>query len=125
MEQAQQECLAGHFLIKELGVHRLRHPEMIRTLLTLRVQGWIGTLGLGIDHELFGQSAPAVKLRRQPGPLEGLAVENHLKKLGETQAKPSALMARTRTREPAYRAAGAESPRGRDRGREPLDAAPV
>jgi hypothetical protein len=49
----------------------------------LRVQGWIGNLALLIDHELFGQSGPAVTLRRRHGPIEGLAVEDRLKKLGE------------------------------------------
>lgn len=112
-EQAQREYLPGNFLIRELGAQRLLHPEMIATLLTLRqslladlkattaadmmlvdlailgyynalrVQGWIGNLSLWIEHELFGQAAPAVKLRRQHGPIEGLAVEESLKRLGE------------------------------------------
>jgi hypothetical protein len=49
----------------------------------LRFQGWIGSLALWTEHELFGQAAPSVKLRRQHGPIEGLAVEERLKKLGE------------------------------------------
>ena len=37
------------------------------------------------EHDLFGQAAPAVELRGQYGPaVEGLAVEDRLKKLGET-----------------------------------------
>ena len=36
------------------------------------------------SHELFAQPAPAVKLRGQHGPaVEGFAVEERLKKLGE------------------------------------------
>ena len=109
--QAWEEYLAG--LINELGAERLLHPKMIATLLdlrrslladlrattaadtmlvdlailgyynSLRIQGWIGNLSLWIEHELFGQVAPAVKLRRQHGPIEGLAVEESLKRLGE------------------------------------------
>jgi hypothetical protein len=111
--EAREEYLTGAFLIKELGAERLLHPKMVATLLSLRrslladlkattaadmmlvdlavlgyynalrVQGWIGNLSLWVEHELFGQSAPAVKLRRQHGPFEGLAVEESLKRLGE------------------------------------------
>jgi hypothetical protein len=111
--EAREEYLAGTFLIKELGAERLLHPRMIATLLglrqslladlrattaadrmlvdlallgyynALRVQGWIGNLALLIEHELFGQPGPAVTLRRQHGPVEDLAVEDSLKKLGE------------------------------------------
>jgi hypothetical protein len=112
-EEARADYQSGRFLIKELGAQRLLHPEMIATLLdlrrglladlkatstadamlldlavlayynALRVQGWIGNLALHIEHELFGQSAPSVKLKAQHGPVEGLAVEERLKRLGE------------------------------------------
>jgi hypothetical protein len=50
---------------------------------SLRIQGSIGNLSLWIEHELFGRAAPAVKLQKQHGPVEGLAVEDRLKRLGE------------------------------------------
>jgi hypothetical protein len=50
----------------------------------LRVQGWMGDLALWIEHECFAQEAPRVKLRRESGAhVEGLAVEDQLRRLSE------------------------------------------
>ena len=49
----------------------------------LRVQGWMGDLALQIEHECFGQEGPTPKLQRNWGVVEGLAVENTLRRLAE------------------------------------------
>ncbi len=112
-EQSRADYHSGRFLIERLGAARLLDPPLMATLLglrqtilaelgtataaeqmlvdlavlayynALRVQGWIGNLALHIEHEFFGQSAPSVKLKAQYGPVEGLAVEDRLKRLGE------------------------------------------
>lgn len=113
-EKAQAQHRGGRFLMERLGAERLLDPKLMATLWglrqglladlgtattaermlvdmtvlgyhnALRVQGWIGSLALLVEHELFGQGAPAVKLRGQYGPaVEGFAVEERLKKLGE------------------------------------------
>lgn len=112
--EALDQYRAGRFLIERLGAQRLLDPKLMASLWglrqglladlgtattadrmlvdmavlayhkTLRVHGWIGSLALWIEHELFGQSAPAVKLRGKVGPaVEQFAVEDRLKKLGE------------------------------------------
>jgi hypothetical protein len=110
---AEKQHRSGRFLMERLGAERLLDPTLMAALWglrqglladlgtattadrmlvdmtvlayhnALRVQGWIGSLALLVEHELFGDAGPAVKLRRQHGPVEGLAVEDRLKRLGE------------------------------------------
>jgi hypothetical protein len=49
----------------------------------LRVQGWIGDLALSIEAELFGEDSLRLRLRQQYGVLDGLAVEDSLRRLKE------------------------------------------
>lgn len=111
-EEARQAYFSGRFLIERLGAERYVDPHLMATLWNLRqqlladvanpttadcllvdvailayynalrVQGWIGNLALHVEHELFGQSAPAVKMGKS-GTTQVLAVEDSLKRLGE------------------------------------------
>lgn len=49
----------------------------------LRVQGWIGDLALGVEHECFGEEGPGARFDRRHGRVPGLVVEERLARLGE------------------------------------------
>jgi len=112
-EEAHQRYHSGRFLIERLGAERFLEPHLMailwqlrQTLVeeyaahsptatmvidlavmtyynALRVQGWMGDLALQIEHECFGQEGPTAKLRHNWGVVEGLAVENTLRRLAE------------------------------------------
>jgi hypothetical protein len=111
--EALAELRSGQFFLERLGAERYLDPKLFATLWqlrhellaegaaqtaadtmlvdlavlayhnALRAQGWMGDLALVIESELFGQDSPTVKVRRQYGRLEGLAVEDHIQRLTE------------------------------------------
>ena len=113
VEESEESYKAGRFLMERLGAERYLDPAMMATLLglrqilladmpnastaehmlvdmailgyynTLRVQGWIGNLAADVEHELFAQPMPTVTLDPKNGRVEGLAVEQHLKRIRE------------------------------------------
>lgn len=106
---------SGRFLLERLGAERHLDPPLMATLWglrqalleesgagtvaeamvvdlavlgfyhTMRIQGWIGDLALLIEHELFLQDAPSVRMKVRYGPeaVDGLEVEERLRRLGE------------------------------------------
>ncbi len=112
-EESQTEYESGQFLLDRLGAERHLDPKLIATLLsrrrtliaewgittaaemmlvdlavlsyyhTLRVQGWIGDLALLIEHEFFGQDSPTAKVQAQFGRVDGLAVEDTVRRVAE------------------------------------------
>ena len=50
---------------------------------TLRAQRWIGDLALLIEHEFFGQDSPTAKAQKRFGRVDGLAVEDQVRRLAE------------------------------------------
>ena len=104
---------SGRFLLERLGAERHLDPRLMATLWTLRrdlleeagattaaeamladltvlgyyhtlrIQGWIGSLALRVEHELFGQESPTASLKREYGAASGLVVEDELRRLGE------------------------------------------
>lgn len=111
-EEAHDAYGSGRFLIERLGAEHLLEPELMATLwglrqalaaegsgtaseamlvdLTvlayynaLRLQGWIGDLAIGIEHEFFGEEGPTATFERRYGRASGLVVEERLARLGE------------------------------------------
>src|SRR5262245_17509166 len=113
-EHSREAYQSGRFLLERLGAERYLEPQLMALLWqlrqgllkegedrsaanmmladlsvlsyynALRIQGWIGNLALLIEHELFGQESPTVKLRQQHGRgVEGLKVEEYAKQLSE------------------------------------------
>src|SRR5919108_4090225 len=111
-EDASKRYQSGRFLIERLGAERFLDPQLMATLWqlrqdlleeygtaspaatmlidlavmtyynALRIQGWIGDLGLVIEQELFGEESFRVKLRQQyGGQVDGFAVEEQLRQL--------------------------------------------
>jgi hypothetical protein len=108
-QKAHIDYQAGHFLLQQLGAERLLEPELMATLTQLRtdlltgienptaadtmsadvaiiayrnllrVQGWIGSLCLTIERELFGQ-APLDQLQ---GPTVGARLTEQIARLEE------------------------------------------
>jgi hypothetical protein len=111
--EAWERYQAGRFLLERLGAERFLDPPLMailwhlrQTLVAeyaaqsptatmlidlavmtyynaLRVQGWLGDLALQIEHECFDQEGPTAKLRQRWGRVEGLAVEDTLRRLAE------------------------------------------
>ena len=112
VEKGAEASRSGRFLIERLGAERFLDPELMAVLwelrqgllaegtgtaaermlvdLTvvgwynaLRVQGWIGDLALGVEHEFFGEEGPGARFDRRHGRAAGLVVEERLARLGE------------------------------------------
>ena len=113
VEDAGPDHCSGRFLLERLGAERHLDPRLMATLWTLRrdlleeagattaaeamladltvlgyyhtlrIQGWIGSLSLRVEHELFGQESPTASLKREYGTASGLVVEDDLRRLGE------------------------------------------
>jgi hypothetical protein len=113
VDDSQRDYQSGRFLIERLGAERYLDPPLMATLLgrrqrllaelpnagaaesmlidgavlayfnMIRVQGWLGNLAADIEHELFAQPVPTATLDPKSGDIEGLAVEEHLKRVGE------------------------------------------
>jgi hypothetical protein len=113
VEAAVPDHRSGRFLLERLGAERHLDPRLMATLWTLRrdlleeagattaaeamladltilgyyhalrIQGWIGSLALRVEHELFGQESPTASFNREYGRANGLVVEEELKRLGE------------------------------------------
>jgi hypothetical protein len=111
-EESREEYASGRFLLERLGAERYLDPKLLATLLhlrrtliaewgittaaemmlvdsallsyyhLLRVQGWIGDLGLHIEHEFFGQDALATNSRERDRRKER-AVEERVRRLAE------------------------------------------
>jgi hypothetical protein len=107
--KAKIEYASGRFIVERLGAERLLEPELMATLVQLRqdllagienptaadtmsadtaiiayrnllrVQGWIGSLCLTVERELFGQ-APLDQLQ---GPTVGARITEQIARLEE------------------------------------------
>src|SRR5665648_80646 len=107
--KAKVEYASGRFIVERLGAERLLEPELMATLVQLRqdllagidkptaadtmsadsaiiayrnllrVQGWIGSLCLTVERELFGQ-APLDQLQ---GPTVGARITEQIARLEE------------------------------------------
>jgi hypothetical protein len=107
--KAKVEYASGRFIVERLGAERLLEPELMATLIQLRqdllagidnptaadtmsadtavvayrnllrVQGWIGSLCLTVERELFGQ-APLDQLQ---GPTIGARITEQIARLEE------------------------------------------
>jgi hypothetical protein len=112
-EEGIAEWYSGQFFLERLGAARYLEPKLLAALFhlrrallaegeartvadmmlvdltvlsyynALRVQGWIGDLALLTENEFFNQDSPTEKVRQRHGRLEGLTVEEHLRRLGE------------------------------------------
>jgi hypothetical protein len=112
-ERAPEAFASGRFLLERLGAERELDPALMATLLHLRerlrqeyavqgaseemlldmalvafhdflrVQSWVGNAALLIEHQLFGQPAPTVRVAGKPGRggITGLQVEEEITRL--------------------------------------------
>ena len=106
-EEGREAYESGQFLLERLGAERYLDPQLMATILSLRqrliaesgittaaetmlvdlavlnyyhalrVQGWIGDLALHLEHQFFGQDAPATDRAQEK------AVEGRVRRVGE------------------------------------------
>ena len=111
-QQASNDYLSGRFLIERLGASSYLDPELMATLWglrqglladsrgttaeamladlvvaayanTLKLQRWIGDLALATEREFFGEEGPTPRFEEKHGYVEGLVLEDHMRRLGE------------------------------------------
>src|SRR3989454_3455428 len=112
-EESRTEYESGQFLLERLGAERHLDPKLMATLLSLRrrliaeweittatetmlvdlavlsyyhvlrVQRWSGDLALLIEHEFFGLDSPTAKAQTRFRRVDGLAVEDQVRRLAE------------------------------------------
>jgi hypothetical protein len=108
----RQDYQSGRFVIERLGASRYLDPELMATLWglrqglvagsrgttaeamladlaiasyanTLKLQRWIGDLAIATEKELFGEDGPTPRFEERHGYVEGLVIEDQMRRLGE------------------------------------------
>jgi hypothetical protein len=111
-QATRQDYQSGRFVIEQLGASRYLDPELMATLWglrqglvagsrgttaeamladlviasyanTLKLQRWIGDLAIATEKELFGEDGPAPRFEEKHGYVEGLVIEDQMRRLGE------------------------------------------
>jgi hypothetical protein len=111
-QATRQDYQSGRFVIEQLGATRYLDPELMATLWglrqglvagsrgttaeamladlvvasyanTLKLQRWIGDLALATERELFGENGPTPRFEERHGHVEGLVIEDQMRRLGE------------------------------------------